>query len=66
MALSCPARPHAIEAALQTGRVQAARLVKPEMPRYVAMALAPHGELTLACRTAMRELQVIAAAQRPG
>ena len=48
MALSCPARPHAIEAALQTGRVQAARLVEPEMPRYVALALAPHGDARVA------------------
>ena len=58
--------PYAIEAALQAGRVQAARLVEPEVPRYVALAMAPHGELTLACRTAMRELQAIAAAQQPG
>ena len=51
--------PYAFEEALRNGRVQAATLTDPEVPRYVALATAPHGELSLACRTVMRELQAI-------
>lgn len=51
---------YAIEAALNEGRVQAARLVRPEVRRYTALAMAPHGELTLACRTVMQALKAVA------
>lgn len=55
--------PYALQDALHAGRVQAARLTKPDVPRNVVLAMAPHGEMSLACRTVMRELQAISTQQ---
>lgn len=54
---------YAIEAALAERRIQAARLANPAVPRYMALAMAPHGEMTLACRTVMQEIKRIATEQ---
>jgi len=34
-------------------RLQSARLVEPAIRRHIALAMSPHGELTLACRTVL-------------
>ena len=34
-------------------RLQASMVVDPSVPRFIALAMSPHGELTLACRTVM-------------
>ncbi|HMS27922.1 MAG TPA: LysR family transcriptional regulator [Burkholderiaceae bacterium] len=52
--------PYAIDAALKSDAIQAVPLVDPSIIRHVALSLSRHGELTLACRTVMRELQSIA------
>ncbi|MEO6293794.1 MAG: LysR family transcriptional regulator [Burkholderiaceae bacterium] len=51
--------PYAIDAAVKDNQLQAAQLVKPVITRHVALAMSPHGELSLACRAVMRELQDI-------
>ncbi|MDB5964361.1 MAG: LysR family transcription regulator protein [Polaromonas sp.] len=51
--------PYAIADGLRTGRLQAARLVEPDMTRYIAMALSRHAPLTLACRTVRQMIQDI-------
>ena len=43
--------PYAIAEGLRTGRLQAARIVEPDMARYIALALPRRAPLTLACRT---------------
>ena len=41
--------PYAIAEGLRAGRLQAARIVEPDMTRYIALALPPRAPLTLAC-----------------
>jgi DNA-binding transcriptional LysR family regulator len=53
--------PYAIAAAMKHCHLQAAKLVEPEVPRYLALAMSPHGELTLATRTVMQVTREIAA-----
>lgn len=43
--------PYAIAEGLRAGRLQASRIVEPDMTRYIALALSRHAPLTLACRT---------------
>lgn len=51
--------PYAIDAAVKDRKLQATQIVEPAITRHVALAMSRHGELTLACRTVMRELQDI-------
>ena len=51
---------YAITEALARGQIQAARVVEPRVSRHAALALSRHGELTLAMRTVMREIQSVA------
>lgn len=51
--------PYAIAAALKAGRIQAAPLTDPEVPRYIALAMSRHGQLTLGCRVVMQLIQEI-------
>ncbi len=52
--------PYAIAAAGKECRIRASKIVKPTISRHVALAMSPHGELTLACRAVLSELQEIA------
>lgn len=54
--------PYAIAAAEQEGRVRSAKLVDPPITRHMALAMPRHGELTLAGRAVMAEMQAIAKA----
>jgi DNA-binding transcriptional LysR family regulator len=58
--------PYAIAAASKTLRIRSSRLVNPAVSRHIALAMSRHGELTLACRTVMRETQAIAKAGSAG
>lgn len=51
--------PYAIDAAVKNDSLQAVPLADPSITRHVALSMSRHGELTLACRTVMRELQDI-------
>ena len=51
--------PYAIDAAMKSDSLQAVPLADPSITRHVALSMSRHGELTLACRTVMRELQDI-------
>lgn len=51
--------PYAIAGALQSGRLQAAPIVHPDMRRYIALAMSRHGQLTLACRVVMQLIEEI-------
>ncbi|MCC6195994.1 MAG: LysR family transcriptional regulator [Burkholderiales bacterium] len=53
---------YAVSAAAKELRIRAARVVEPTIKRHVALAMARHGELTLAGRTVMLEVQEIAKA----
>ena len=55
--------PYAVAAAAKEIRIRSAKLVHPTVTRYIALAMSRHGELTLACRTVMRETQEIAKAR---
>ena len=50
---------YAVTAASTALRIRAARIVEPTVKRHVALAMSPHGELTLAARAVMRETQEI-------
>lgn len=52
--------PYAIAAAAKQYRVQSSKLVKPVVTRHIALAMARHGELTLACRTVMQMMREVA------
>ena len=52
--------PYAIAAASKVYRIQSSKVVDPTISRHIALAMSRHGELTLACRTVMRETQDIA------
>ncbi len=51
---------YAIEESLAKGEIQATRVTEPSITRHVALALAKHGEITLAMRTVMQEAQTLA------
>jgi len=50
---------YAATAASKDLRIRAARIVEPAIKRHVALAMSRHGELTLAMRSVMREIQDI-------
>ena len=50
---------YAAGAAARDLRLRAARIVDPTIKRHIALAMSPHGELTLAMRSVMRETQDI-------
>jgi LysR family nitrogen assimilation transcriptional regulator len=52
--------PYAIAAAAKDCRLQSAKLVRPVVHRYIALAMSHHGQLTLACRTVMQAAREIA------
>ena len=52
--------PYAVSAASKALRIRSSRLVEPGIKRHIALAMSPHGELTFAARTVMRETQDIA------
>jgi DNA-binding transcriptional LysR family regulator len=52
--------PYAIADAPKDCRLQSSKLVDPEVPRHIALAMSRHGELTLACRTVMQLTKEIA------
>jgi LysR family transcriptional regulator, nitrogen assimilation regulatory protein len=58
--------PLAIAAAATEFGLQSSMLVDPDVPRYIALAMSRHGELTLACRTVMQVMQEIAKAGMAG
>jgi DNA-binding transcriptional LysR family regulator len=58
--------PYAIAAALKECRLQSSKLVDPVVPRYIALAMSRHGQLTLACRTVMQISRDIAKSAAPG
>lgn len=51
---------YAVSAAAKALRIRASRLVEPTITRHVALAMSPHGELTLAARSVMQETREIA------
>lgn len=51
---------YAIAEGLAQGRIQAARVESPQLPRHIAMALARTGQLTPAVRTVMDEARTLA------
>lgn len=51
---------YAVADASARASIQASRIVEPDIPRYVALAMSRRGELTLACRTVMKLAQEIA------
>jgi LysR family transcriptional regulator, nitrogen assimilation regulatory protein len=51
--------PYAVAAA-RDRRLQSAKLVAPVITRHIALAMARHGEMTLACRTVMQVAREIA------
>lgn len=52
--------PYASAAAKRDYGIQVAKLIEPEIHRYIALAMSPHGELTLACKTVKLMIQEIA------
>lgn len=52
--------PYATAAAVSVGKLQASKVTDPIIPRYIALAMSPHGELTLACKTVMQLTKEIA------
>jgi LysR family transcriptional regulator, nitrogen assimilation regulatory protein len=50
---------NAVAAAGKLARFQATKVVKPEIVRYLAVAMSRHGEMSLACKTVLRELRTI-------
>lgn len=50
---------YAIAEGLRSGRLQASRIVEPDMTRYIALALPRHAPLTLACRTVKQMIEEI-------
>lgn len=49
--------PYSVAAELRTGRLQASKLVKPDLSRYIALALPKQGKLSPACRVVANMLQ---------
>jgi DNA-binding transcriptional LysR family regulator len=52
--------PYAITAASRYCNLQSSKIIDPVVSRHIAIAMSPHGELTLACRTVMQVTQEIA------
>lgn len=52
--------PYAIAAAAKQCRLRSSKVIDPTISRHIALAMSRHGELTLACRAVMSELQQIA------
>src|SRR5262245_9424447 len=52
--------PYAVAAAAKDCPLQSSKLVRPAVPRHIALAMSRHGELTLACRTVMQVAKEIA------
>jgi DNA-binding transcriptional LysR family regulator len=52
--------PYAIAAASKDCRLQSSKLVDPVVTRHIALAMARHGNLTLACRTVMQVVREVA------
>jgi DNA-binding transcriptional LysR family regulator len=52
--------PYASFAAKKNYGIQVSKIVEPEIHRYIALAMSPHGELTLACKTVKGLIQDIA------
>jgi LysR family transcriptional regulator, nitrogen assimilation regulatory protein len=55
--------PYAVAAASKDRRLQSSKLVDPVVTRHIALAMSRHGELTLACRTVIREIAKSGAAR---
>lgn len=53
--------PYAFAADLRAGRLQATRLVKPDLKRHVTLALPKQGKLSPACRVVSHTLQALVA-----
>ena len=51
---------YAIEESLRKRDIQASRVIEPSINRHITLALARHGEITLAMRTVMQEAQALA------
>jgi DNA-binding transcriptional LysR family regulator len=49
--------PYSIAAELRDGRLQASRLVRPDLVRHVTLALPRHGKLSPACRVVAQALR---------
>jgi LysR family nitrogen assimilation transcriptional regulator len=49
--------PFSVAAELQSGRLQASRLVRPDLSRHVTLALPKHGKLSPACRVVAETVQ---------
>ena len=58
--------PYAIAAAQKGIKLQSAKIVKPMLTRHIALAMSPHGELTLACKAVMTETKAVAKASMAG
>jgi hypothetical protein len=52
--------PYAIADAPKDCPLRSSKLVDPDVPRYIALSMTRHGELTLACRTVMQLTKEIA------
>lgn len=52
--------PYATAAASSVCKLQTSKVIDPIVPRYIALAMSPHGELTLACKTVMQLTKEIA------
>jgi DNA-binding transcriptional LysR family regulator len=53
--------PYSVSAELRSGRLQASKLVRPDLSRYIALALPKHGKLSPACRVVANMLQQLVA-----
>jgi len=49
--------PYSVSTELRTGRLQASKLVRPDLTRYIALALPKQGKLSPACRVVANMLQ---------
>ena len=58
--------PYAIAAAQKGIKLQSAKIVNPMLTRHIALAMSPHGELTLACKAVMTETKAVAKASMAG
>jgi len=58
--------PYAIAAAAKEHRLRSAKLVRPTVPRNIALAMSRHGELTLATRTVMQLIREIVKSDQAG
>lgn len=52
--------PYASATAKRDYGIQVSKLVEPEVHRFIALAMSPHGDQTLACKTVKQEIQQIA------